>query len=134
MRRIVYEREEDRRPVPSDVVIGMVRVLDAEINLIEKVEGAKRMLAETQGFNILNLFCGIDRGTAVTEAGLLDFCARLGFTVGREDIAGVVRRIDHDRDGVICYTEFVDSILPTEIKVNLMSPVKGVPRRAEGSP
>ena len=61
--------------------------------------------------------------------GLLSFTMNLGLEISQEEIAGVLRRFDRDRDGMISYTEFVDSILPTEPKfISLNSPVKGPPR------
>ena len=130
LRRVVFERNESGASLTKNIVDGMLQILEQEVYCIERVERAKRELSASQGFNILDLFCKLGNGGPVEIHGVLRFTCNLGIEVSPEELAGVIRRLDRDRDGVISYTEFVDSILPTEPKfAALNSPVKGPTRR-----
>jgi len=83
-----------------------------------KVETAneylRQKLAKRPGFNIFDAFaaCDIDNDGKISKEEIQELIESRGYFVSAKEVANLVERFDHDKDGRISYSEFREEMVP----------------------
>ena len=90
------------------------RLLQAEINFHRNLEILKREVVLKNDFNLLEAFRCIDiKNISCIDRNSLTVFLRKYECISDDDIDSILRRIDNDGDGVVSYTEFIDTVMPS---------------------
>ena len=109
-----------------DAEFLLIKVLENELKLQRCLEILRKDLVALSDFNLMEGFRCLDKrnNAHIDEEALYIFLRRSGFSVCEMDMQHILNRIDRDRDGIISYLEFVDSVLPSEPHTREKSPSK----------
>ncbi|CAG9322701.1 unnamed protein product [Blepharisma stoltei] len=99
-----------------EIEYALMRVLEREISYLRRVENFRQDLERMPDFNLLQCFQLVDDAklSYLTIGSLERFLERNGYKPSREIMESIMRRIDKNGDSRVSYSEFVDSIMPSE--------------------
>jgi Ca2+-binding EF-hand superfamily protein len=128
-----------------DVEYAFSKLLDREMQYQRDVELRKTHLNTRYDFNAMDLFRMLDVGhrSFVTRDDLRFFMRELGIPIDESGLDAIIRRLDHDGDERLSYSEFLEAINPLgrvaadilPSQARLGSPARNSPLRSTaGSP
>jgi len=118
--------------LPTDIELGIVSVLEKEIQMQRRLESLKRELeSRPYDYNIGSAFRAIDRYNMgrIDSMQLGTFLRANGHYLPEMELIAIIRRFDTDGDAVISYGEFSDFMRPA-----FPSPTPAYPARPSTPP
>lgn len=97
------------QPLPYEVISLAARLLDKEMQLQRGRAAAQRELERCPDFVKVRTFDQIARGYhSIAVPDLQFYLEKNGFYARRDDIEAILRRLDHDANRMISYSEFCE--------------------------
>ena len=115
-----YSRAGRFDALPHEIEMGLVRIIQHEVDFIRRVAGLSRELAMRPDYSAHAAFNTIDRYQegSINIANLQEFFRSFGNYLIEQEIFAIVRRIDTDGDGRINMFEFAE-LFKTNVDVAL---------------
>ena len=109
-----------------DAQLASVRLLETYVESIRELELCKLELANRRDFNLMDTFRLIDTENEASVAAehFRVFFEAMGVYDSGQNVEALMRVLDSDSDGKVSYLEFIDGVLPGDLKYR--SAEKGV--------
>ena len=123
---ISTESRSNHSRLSLDAEFLLTKLLENEVLLQRNLENTRKELIDSPDFNLMEGFRSLDKRnvTHIDEEALYIYLKRNGFNICDIDMIHIMNRIDSDKDGLISYVEFVDTVLPNEPHSRNKSPSK----------
>eukprot|EP00347_Sterkiella_histriomuscorum_P002529 403367801 len=116
--QVKEESQQEEQPKPSlqATIYEGTRILEEYLRLEKRIEEVKQQLALKYDFNIFDAFKVLDiNGTgAITHADMKKALNDIGIYCSDDEITLFIARYDRDEDGVLKFSEFVDSLISAD--------------------
>ena len=113
-----YLRESSKRArghVDDKIEFEFAKLLSLELELQQKLEEGKKDTTNRYDFNLLAAFklINANRKMSIDRSSLSAFLEPHGIFMRPEDLDSIFRRLDHDGDEALNYSEFVQALMPS---------------------
>jgi len=100
----------------DDIEYALTKVIDREINFYLDLDDHRKELLESQDFSYAAAYSCIDKySTGIIDYdNLKAFFKNQSIYPGDEEIIAILRRLDRDDDGLISFSEFVETMEPVD--------------------
>ena len=105
-----YSRVGRFDSLPYDTEMGLVRLLQHEVDFIRRMNALTRDLSMRPDYSPFAAFRTVDRYNegSINIVNLQDFFRAFGNYLVESEVFAIVRRIDTDGDARLCFEEFAD--------------------------
>jgi len=103
--------------LPYEVELGLAKIFDKEVALARKAEILKEEIAARYDFGLraaYEVVAEVNGLGRIDYDALYTFLQKNSISVIEKDVSALLRRIDTDRDGRVSYSEFTQSLIPSD--------------------